>query len=144
MFWFLAIYAGMASLSFLLFWDTYRKERSLVYQKALKSRLKRLSGGSDSTITTQRGSRSSVGSCLTAGGIRNPAETVVSDKAKGEVQVKKATMGAEKHLSRCSEGGLQAKVSLRDVNPFKPIWLCLRRRNNLTILIASGKSDPLC
>ena len=30
-------------------------------------------------------------------------------------------------------------LSLRDLNPFRPIWLGLRRMNNLTILFASGK-----
>ena len=141
MFWFLAIYAGITSLSFLLFWDTHRKERSLVYQKALKSRLRRLSGPN----STRHGPISSIRSSLTAGGMRNPAETVVSDQEKGDVQAIRATMGGEKHIFQCSEGDqMQAKVSLRDINPFKPVWLCLRRRNNFTILIASGKSESLC
>jgi hypothetical protein len=33
----------------------------------------------------------------------------------------------------------EIKLSLLDVNPFKPVGLILRRWNNLAILIASGK-----
>ena len=33
-----------------------------------------------------------------------------------------------------------AELSLRDVNPFKPIIIILRRWNNVVMLIASGKS----
>jgi hypothetical protein len=31
------------------------------------------------------------------------------------------------------------KLSLKDVNPIKPIWLIVRRKNNVSILIPSGK-----
>ena len=33
------------------------------------------------------------------------------------------------------------ELSLRDVNPFKPIIIILRRWNNVAILIAAGKSS---
>ncbi|KAK2465777.1 hypothetical protein APHAL10511_002321 [Amanita phalloides] len=99
-FWFLTIFAGVSCLSFLLFFkDTYRKERSLVYQEAFKS-------------------------------VNNTTIPTFVDQEKGE-----------RELPHNSELDLmQVNVSLRDLNPFKPMWLILRRLNNLTILIASGLS----
>jgi hypothetical protein len=35
------------------------------------------------------------------------------------------------------------KLSLKEVNPFKPLVLVLRRWNNLVILLASGKSQGI-
>jgi hypothetical protein len=116
-FWFLTIFAGASCLSFLLFRDTYHKERSLLYQKALKARLKHLS---TSTITEDR--KTSAGN----------GDSTSVDSEKGE--------GNRKEQSRHNSVDLtQVNLSLRDLNPFRPIWFGLRRLNNLTILFASGK-----
>ena len=115
MFWFLTIFAGTSCLSFLLFRDTYRKERSLVYQEALKAQLTHFT---TSTSTT------------TGETIPGTGEIRV-DPEKGEGDLKEQS----RHNSE-----LDLNLSLRDLNPFRPIWLGLRRLNNLTILLASGKS----
>ncbi|KAK2465780.1 hypothetical protein APHAL10511_002324 [Amanita phalloides] len=99
-FWFLTIFAGVSCLSFLSFFkDTYRKERSLVYQKAFRS-------------------------------INSTRIPTFVDQEKGE---REPPHNSELDL-------MQVNVSLRDLNPFKPMWLNLRRLNNLTIVIASGLS----
>ena len=71
-------------------------------------------------------------STITEDGEMSPGTTVV-DPEKGE--------GDRKEQSRHnSELDLaQVNLSLRDLNPLTPLWLGLRRMNNLTILIASGK-----
>jgi hypothetical protein len=33
----------------------------------------------------------------------------------------------------------EIKLSLTDINPVKPIWLIVRKINNVTILVPSGK-----
>ena len=33
----------------------------------------------------------------------------------------------------------EIKLSLADVSPIKPLWLIVRRKNNVVILISSGK-----
>ena len=85
-----------------------------MYQKVLEARLR-----TSTSTTTEDGEMS--------------ARTTVVDPEKGE--------GDRKEQSRHnSELDLtQINLSLRDFNPFRPIWLGLRRMNNLTILFASGK-----
>ena len=86
-----------------------------MYQKGLEARLR-----TSTSTTTEDGEMS--------------AGTIAADLEKGE--------GDRKEQSRHnSELNLtQVNLSLRDLNPFRPIWLGLRRMNNLTILFASGKS----
>ena len=102
----------MSCLSFLLFQDTYRKERSLLYQRALKARLKHLSI-STSTATD--------GETNTGNG-----EITIVDSEKGED-------------NRQEQSLHNSDLSLRDLNPIRPIWFGLRRMNNLTILFATGR-----
>ena len=117
-FWFLTIFAGVSCLSFLLFRDTYRKERSLLCQKALKTRLNHLS-----TSTTTEDRKTSAGT----------GEKTVVDSEKVEGNLKEQSRhNFELDLT-------QHNLSLKDLNPFRPIWFGLRRLNNLTILFASGK-----
>ena len=85
-----------------------------MYQKCLEARLR------TSTSTTTEDGEASAGA------------TVV-DSEKGEDD-------REEQSRHSSELNLtQVNLSLRDLNPFRPIWLGLRRMNNLTILFASGK-----
>ncbi|KAF8636200.1 hypothetical protein AX17_003688 [Amanita inopinata Kibby_2008] len=116
-FWFLTIVSGISCFSFFFFFrDTFRKERSLTYQNALKSRIKHLS----STSTTPKilSNRSSFAGDVPALAINKPSgEANGYDPELGEV-----------------------KVTLRDLSPFKPIWLGLCRPNNLVVLVSSGLS----
>ncbi|KIL53809.1 hypothetical protein M378DRAFT_174556, partial [Amanita muscaria Koide BX008] len=96
--------------------------RSLVYQHALKSRLKHLQEAGNAR-------KSQAASSFTAGGTKSPGEMTIVDEEKG--------IDAKPDYS-------QVKVSLKDVSPFKHIWHGLRRINNLTILLASGLSFAYC
>jgi hypothetical protein len=121
-FWFLTIFAGISCLSFLLFRDTYRKERSLLYQKALKARLKHLP---TLTSTITKDGETSTGD--------RTGETTVVDSEKGEGDRKEPS----RHNSELNLA--QVNLSLMDLNPSREIWLCLRRWDNLAIFSASGK-----
>ncbi|KAM6493826.1 vacuolar DHA amino acid exporter [Amanita muscaria] len=124
-FWFLAIYAGLCCLSFIFFRDTYRKERSLVYQHALKSRLKHLQKADN----IERTRKSSAASSVTADSTKSLGEMTIVDEEKG--------MDAKPDYS-------QVKVSLKDVSPFEHVWHCLRRLNNLATLLATGLFFSYC
>ena len=50
-FWFLAIFSGLCFVSFIPFKDTFRRERSLTYQAALKRRLALISAKNSETST---------------------------------------------------------------------------------------------
>jgi hypothetical protein len=120
-FWFLAIVSGTSCLSFLLFFnDTFRQERSLAYQNVLERRLKETSNES----------------------MLEPRD-VEAQAHTPEQNIEDAS--AEKHPSEgfATMDEIQAtpvvKLSLKDVNPFKPLALVLRRWNNVVILFASGK-----
>ncbi|TFK31058.1 major facilitator superfamily domain-containing protein, partial [Crucibulum laeve] len=116
-FWFLTIVSGTIFIAFVLFFkDTFRRERSLTYQTVLKERLRAKS--------------------------RTPSIDPIPVKSVGAgVDIEKQ----EKVTSTMPTSNVESvlpvlKLSLKDVNPFKPIGLVLRRMNNLVVLFASGKS----
>ncbi|KAI9442899.1 MFS general substrate transporter [Lactarius indigo] len=99
-FWLLAAYLGASLVLFVLFFrDTFRKERSLTYQRALASR--RSAASKRSSVPTA-------------------TVTVVSPQAGAEIT-----------------------LSFKDVNPFPPLFLVLKRRNNIATLFPSGKQQNL-
>ncbi|KAJ7222504.1 vacuolar DHA amino acid exporter [Mycena pura] len=122
-FWFLAIVSGLSCTSiFIFFKDTFRKERSLTYQSVLKHRLAASAATSHTaTVVTKESSTPAP----------MASEPSLPDLEKqGQLQWK---------ASSAEAGALPAlKLTLRDVNPIGPLWLVLRRTNNLIILFASG------
>ena len=88
-----------------------------MYQKGLEARLR------TSTSTATEGGEMSAG-------------TIAADSEKEGDRKEQSRHNSELDLT-------QVNLSLRDLNPFRPIWLGLRRMNNLTILFASGKSTSL-
>ncbi|KAF8172799.1 major facilitator superfamily domain-containing protein [Mycena galopus ATCC 62051] len=124
-FWFLAAVSGLSGILILLFLkDTFRKERSLTYQNVLKSRLNsRVASAATSCTATV-----------------TEKEPTTDQRSSLPVDLEKQTMS-----SLTPEAVVTAdvtlpdiKLTLRDVNPFKPLWLVVRRMNNLVILLASG------
>ena len=99
----------MSCLSFLFFRDTFRKERSLLHQKALKSRSKQLPTSTSTPITD------------------------------GETNVEIGEKTDDPEKGEGDRSRHHSELSLRDLNPIKPICFGLRRLNNLTILFATGK-----
>ncbi|KAI0643019.1 MFS general substrate transporter [Trametes meyenii] len=134
-FWFLVIFSGICFISFIPFKDTFRRERSLVYQAALMRRL-----------TLRRANHSEKSS------LSGDAE--ISRKERG-AKLETAVVASPRNLDAVSPGleiehrhaaqrGVEpapardVKLSLADVNPVKPILHVLRRMNNLTIAVTSG------
>lgn len=118
-YWFLMILGGITVLGFFLFFkDTFRRQRSNAYQTVLRRRL------------------------------RERAESL---RASDEARVAKSPISNEKEAEQdlekqdpedVPETIDNMKLSLTDVSPVKPLWLVLRRVNNLVILIASGTFLP--
>ncbi|KAI9451117.1 MFS general substrate transporter [Lactarius psammicola] len=123
-FWLLAANLGVNFVLFVFFFrDTFRKERSLTYQRVLASRRSAAS------------KRSSV--------VSDPAHEL-DTKSKKEATV---TAGEASPASSASaatvavaspQAGENIALSFKDVNPFPPLLLVLKRRNNLATLFPSG------
>ena len=115
-FWLLAVLSGILTLAFLfLFNDTFRRERSLIYQSVLKQRLR---------VVSMRSSSVESNSSMSGRTSRTGSEIADLEKRGPPAPALPAI-----------------ELSLRDVNPFKPIIIILRRWNNVVILIATGKSS---
>lgn len=137
-FWFLAIFGGLSLLSFVLFKDTFRRERSLTYQAALL----RMHDANQKMPERHSNTGNSPELSQTA--------TVVDLQdlpiQKDDKSTQEAT-ATEADVERRDGSGSSARpqvyqdinLSLRGVNPFTPLLMILRRRNNLAILAASGK-----
>ncbi|KAE9397721.1 MFS general substrate transporter [Gymnopus androsaceus JB14] len=118
-FWFCTIDGGAAFLSFLLlFKDTYRCERSLTYQNVLKARLRE--AARKKALRAEQAELDSPGGNL-------PHENTAKDLEKQDITVTEA-----------SEIIPQVKLGLRDINPFTPLLLTIRRTYNVFMILASG------
>jgi MFS family permease len=119
-FWFLTAVSGLSSVSIFLFLkDTFRKERSLTYQHLLKSRLE-----SRARFPTSSRTPTIVEKEL-------PPHTDMEKQTRPDLSLSNSPVIAEVALA-------EIKLTLRDVNPVKPLWLVVRRMNNIMILFASG------
>lgn len=125
-FWLLVILTGLCAVSFIFFKDTFRHERSLAYQAALKR--VQLHEAATPDLSHLR---------------------VLPKHGKPEQNVKEETISAaaiivEKDTEAqpvTTKGGApvkEIKLTLKDVNPVGPILRVLRRPNNIVIIIASG------
>jgi MFS family permease len=115
-FWFLAIWGGIIFLAFLfLFKDTFRKERSVIYQNVLNSRLQEPQS-SEAKDESRNISKSEVG---------------------GENQATSKDIEAQRTVIPASviKG---VKLSVADINPFPAYLSIVSRKNNLVIMITSG------
>lgn len=137
-FWFLAIFGGLSLLSFVLFKDTFRRERSLTYQAALlrmhdanQKMPERHSNIGNSPELSQK---------ATVVDLQDlPIQK--DDKSTQEVTATEADVEGRDGSGSSARPQVYQDVnlSLRGVNPFTPLVMILRRRNNLAILAASGK-----
>ncbi|EJF61025.1 vacuolar DHA amino acid exporter [Dichomitus squalens LYAD-421 SS1] len=137
-FWFIAIFTGACFLLFIPFRDTYRRERSLTYQAALKRRRAIMSAkGSESSSITQV---AAISRAITPKP-ENPSGAYPGDAKKDAIE----TLARERDLEKQQMPPRAVptdmddlKLTIADVNPAKPLWYVLRRINNLVILVASG------
>ncbi|KAH8077264.1 MFS general substrate transporter [Cristinia sonorae] len=149
-FWFLTIFTGICLFAFMLFKDTFRRERSLTYQRIARHLRQR---------AIEHSQRASQTSTLTG-----DTGVGTEDKEKGKTVSQRASSSSppldedsKEHTHARKDLESQApplhqhhhhhhpipplneiKVSLKDVNPIQPMFLVLRRLNNVVTLIASG------
>ncbi|KAF8441022.1 major facilitator superfamily domain-containing protein [Boletus edulis BED1] len=121
-FWFLAIWGSVILSAFLfLFKDTFRKERSMMYQNVLKRRTQERNLAQEKNVT--RG-RPVIGEKISEDG------TSGAQMPRGDAEAQHAIVPAV--------AAKEVKLSITDVNPFPPYLRVISRRNNLAILIPSG------
>ena len=132
-FWLLAALLGIDLVLFTFFFrDTFRRERSLTYRHALARRHVRavvLSLQPDAAADTE--STKAPVAALAVGDTIESKERIVLGDGPSSPSSACATMGDDMQA-------VEIALSLADVNPFPPLVLVLRRRNNVTTLIASG------
>ncbi|KAA1473796.1 MFS general substrate transporter [Dentipellis sp. KUC8613] len=121
-FWFLVIFMGCTVVMFVCFFrDTFRRERSLVYQTVLR-RNRELR--EREILASKRSSKTAVYE-------QSEKKTTKQDVQSGVEPVDAPPESVAPPLE-------EVKLSLKDVNPFPPQLLVLRRWNNVAILFASG------
>ena len=132
-FWLLAALLGIDLVLFTFFFrDTFRRERSLTYRHALARRRVRavvLSLQPDAAADTE--STKAPVAALAVGDTIESKERIVLGDGPSSPSSACATTGDDMQA-------VEIALSLADVNPFPPLVLVLRRRNNVTTLIASG------
>lgn len=138
MFYFLAIFTSLCFFAFVYFKDTFRRERSLVYQTTLL-RIRRQRDGATGP-TRQKSAASSL----------TQVTAVVSElgsKEKEEYNEKGTSLGydvttvdieAQRPPAGADITVQDLKLSLKDIDLIKPIVHILASPNNLAILLASG------
>ncbi|KAI1789395.1 vacuolar DHA amino acid exporter [Ganoderma leucocontextum] len=138
-FWFITAFIGVCFLLFIPFKDTYRRERSLTYQAALKRRHAIMSAkGSEASSITQV---AAISRAVTPGPEKSSSPSPAdADAEKDAIATLVRDRDLEKQWipARAPPADDDVKLTLADVNPVKPIMYVLRRMNNLTILVASG------
>lgn len=121
-FWFLTVVSGTNFLAFLLFFrDTFRRERSLTYQNALKQRM--VSGDLQPSIAAS------------AVPGKDQKQDVLPDAEKG---------GATLPPSVAVVPSEPIVLSLMDVSPVRPLVLVMKRMNNVITLSVSGLLFAFC
>jgi hypothetical protein len=133
-FYILSVLGSILFIAFLLFKDTFRRERSLAYQSAvvrLRSR-RRAKEKSAAPITNDTGKATSAEN-------KNQEETgpEIQEIGKGGQQ---PSLVNEKNCPEGSESVKDIKLSLADVNPFPQVVQIMMRKNNIVIYFPSGET----
>jgi MFS family permease len=142
-FFFLAAFCSLSMMSFMLFKDTFRRERSSAYQAAL-AKAKRHAELSQLSRKEQKPARPKLAD-LHQSTKDSDEKTLRGDSTPPLVSEKKDIEAAALDVTVLRAPPLQTapsvqdiKLSLRDVNPLAPLPQIMRYRSNLVILLASG------
>lgn len=132
-FWFLAIFAGICSVSFVFFRETFRRERSLTYQTVLKRMLKQEAKkkASEKQPALDQSVHGDADAERTAPEIGQ--DTFGPNQANRDFEAQVSIPAFE-----VSAAVKEVRLTLKDVNPFRPMFLVLKRVNNVLIMSASG------
>ncbi len=132
-FYFLAIFTGLCGVSFIFFKDTFRRERSLVYQLALKrNREQQEAARRSETSSLSHVTIVEKDTEVTKQPTQEPMNGVPSEPKVTFKDVEAQVVGEHADIK-------EVKLSLTDIDPVRPIIAVLRRMNNLVILFASGE-----
>ena len=134
-FYFLAIFIGVCLIGVLTCKDTFRRERSIIYQLALR----RMQAQQDTARNSQTSTSMSHTTAVEKDEDGLPKQPTCVELTRQE------EMDAKPHANtKDVEAGVSApevkhlRLSIRDLNPISPMWMVLRRMNNLAILLCSG------
>ncbi|KAF8436913.1 vacuolar DHA amino acid exporter [Boletus edulis BED1] len=120
-FWFSLISGAIVLVALsILFKDSFRKERSLTYQNVLRRRLE------ENQLCMAAQCRINIVESSIDKSQRMPSEDTIRELEAGN-----STSGIVHHIN-------DIMLSFKDVDPFPPIILVLKRWNNNIILLASG------
>ncbi|ORY32921.1 major facilitator superfamily domain-containing protein [Naematelia encephala] len=154
--YFLAAFAAVIEVMFLFFPDTWRKERSRVYQQAMERAIKRaLNHDEKRQRKLARGLDSKAPTPPFTPGAQTPYETdtkvqsipttrpeisVSTDTEANKVIVKRRwwQFGFGKGKEITQEEEETFRPTLRDVNPFPTMWSIYTKPTNIIILLSSG------
>ena len=133
-FWCMVIFMACCLFNFAVFFrDTFRLERSLTYQLALRRaqahhHVRETEGKTSKRSSLSSATEASDHSCPPG------AEKVTADPASSDLEAAAPPKPAPTPVNVEN-----IKLSITDINPFPPLILILRRRNNTFILFASGE-----
>jgi hypothetical protein len=133
----LVVFSGIATLAFIFFPDSWRRERSAVFQSARVHALMRIRS---ERAEHQAESGLSVGGF---GSAKSGAEHEAPDLEK--VAMDTATRARSKGagiLEVVGEDGTSAKIRIGDCNPFPLVWKMASTPQNAMVVVASGESKP--
>lgn len=140
-FWFLSIFTGLCTLSFIFFRDTFRRERSLTYQTVLKRVLEQEAKKAAAEVARQAAAKKDADADDARTAVvpvdeKSSKDTESSKGGKDRDIEAQTTLAA----SETPQAVKEVRLSLKDVNPIGPIIRVLCRPNNVVILFASGKA----
>ncbi|KAJ8516981.1 hypothetical protein ONZ45_g5759 [Pleurotus djamor] len=128
-----AIVCGTSWFSFLTFQDTWRKERSLTYQNVLREKVRELDYHDSNSQTPN--------SKLNPGGdqtvMKSHTSSVIDVAVISDLE-KRLADGRETPKAVGSTEPPDIKLTVKDINPLRPICLVLTRINNLIIVLVAG------
>ena len=117
----------------MFFRDTFRRERSLTYQAALQKLRERENRKSGAVAAHDMRQGSPVRP-------ESPEDGTAEVKSECSSVETKVDVDLEAHVHKLGHAPIrkEVKLSLRDVNPIRPMINVLRCPNNVVIIIASG------
>ena len=139
-FWFIAAFQAVFLFAFLFTKDTFRRERSLTYQTALRRRLKshpQAFRPSVSQVNIGEVPADQEGEHMGHRGRPAGPNQNVSNMTRPDLEAPE-TPQSHGDATKAVTGTEGIHLSFRDINPIGPIIAILSKRNNLVILCSSG------
>lgn len=122
--YFLAACGGVILGAFIfLFKDSFRIERSLTYQAALRRR--RIVPGNPKSVVD--------------GTVVESKPGTEEKQASKDVSLEPSSIENGTAIIKTELGMNDVRLSFSDINPFPPLWMIMRRRSNIAILLANGQ-----